>query len=77
MTNGLALAVGRRWHEMVAHGGLLVAMLLSASLCGCAVSPAQQQEIRDTWAARNAERAAECRRKNVGFAAGGCVASGP
>ena len=77
MTNGPALRLGRRWREMVVNGCLLVAMLLAASLCGCAVSPADQQHIRDAWAARDAERAAECRRKNVGFAAGGCVASGP
>ena len=38
---------------------------------------AVKQGIRDAWAAREAERAAECRRKNVGYAAGGCVAGGP
>ena len=77
MPNGPALRLGRRWRETVVTGCLLVAMLLVASLCGCAASPEDQQHIRDAWAARDAERAAECRRKNVGFAAGGCVASGP
>jgi len=55
----------------------ILAMLLAAVLTACSVSPGDQQTIRDAWAARNAERAAECRRKNVGYAAGGCVASGP
>jgi len=77
MANGPTLRRSRRWSETVVNGCLLVAMLLAATLCGCAVSPAEQQTIRDAWAARDAERAAECRRKNVGFAAGGCVASGP
>lgn len=53
------------------------AALLGAALGGCSVSPAEQQAIRDAWAARDAERAAECRQHNVGFAAGGCVAGGP
>jgi DNA-binding GntR family transcriptional regulator len=56
---------------------LLAAALLVAGSSGCAVSPAEQQAIRDAWAARDAERAAECRQHNVGFAAGGCVAGGP
>ena len=53
------------------------AALLGAGLGGCSVPPAEQQAIRDAWAARDAERAAECRQHNVGFAAGGCVAGGP
>ena len=61
----------------VVHVAMLMGVLLVASLYGCAVSPAQEQSIRDAWAARDAERAAECRRKNVGFAGGGCVAGGP
>ena len=55
----------------------LAAVLWAGALSACAVSPADQQAIRDAWSARDAERAAECRRNNVGFAAGGCVAGGP
>jgi len=56
---------------------LMAILLLTAILSGCSVSPADQQGIRDAWAARDAQRAAECRRKNVGYAGGGCVAGGP
>jgi len=56
---------------------LAIAMLLAAIFTACSTSPVDQQAIRDAWSARDAERAAECRRKNVGYAAGGCVASGP
>jgi hypothetical protein len=65
-----------RWREAVT-APLIVAIALAASSWGCSVSPAEQQAIRDSWTARDAERAAECRRHNVGFAAGGCVAGGP
>jgi hypothetical protein len=56
---------------------LMAILLLTAILPGCAVSSTDQQGIRDAWAARDAQRAAECRRKNVGYAGGGCVAGGP
>jgi hypothetical protein len=56
---------------------LIAILLLTAILSACSVSPTDQQGIRDAWAARDAQRAAECRRKNVGYAAGGCVAGGP
>jgi hypothetical protein len=56
--------------------GVLVA-LVTGRFAGCSVSPAEQQASRDAWAARDAERAAECRQKNVGYVAGGCAAGGP
>jgi hypothetical protein len=56
---------------------LLIGGLLAAACIGCTVSPEQQAAIRKAWAERDAQRAAECRRNGVGFAAGGCVASGP
>ena len=49
MTNEPPLRLGRRWRETVVNGCLLVAMLLVASLSGCAVSPPDQQHIRDAW----------------------------
>jgi len=52
-------------------------MLSAVIPSGCTVSPTDQQGMRDAWATRDAQRAAECRRKNVGYAAGGCVAGGP
>jgi hypothetical protein len=61
---------------------LVLACALLAALggtpTGCSpLSPADKQAITDAWAARDAERAAECRRKNVGYAAGGCTVGGP
>ena len=70
-----ALASARAGAIMTAF--LIGMLLLAAILSGCSVAPVDQQGIRDAWAAREAERAAECRRKNVGYAAGGCVAGGP
>jgi hypothetical protein len=51
----------------------LLGLLLIGGLAGCATTPAEQEAIRKAWAARDAERAAECWRNGVGFAAGGCV----
>src|SRR5215469_1743894 len=70
-------SLGSRVGSFAALAILAMAMLLAAVLTACSVSPGDQQGTRDAWAARDAERAAECRRKNVGYAAGGCVASGP
>ncbi len=56
---------------------VLVGLLLIGALAGCATSPADQEAIRKAWAARDAERAAECARNGVGFAAGGCLGKGP
>jgi hypothetical protein len=53
------------------------AILLVGALWGCSVSSAERQEIEAAWAARDAERAAECRRNGGQFAAGGCVFRGP
>ncbi len=61
--------------------GLGVCLLLGAVLVGvlpgCATTPEEQEAIRKAWAEREAERARECRRNGVGYAAGGCVAGGP
>ena len=64
--------------RMAAGAGLfLAAVLMVAAPSGCTTSPADQQAIRDAWAQRDAERAADCRRHNVGYAAGGCTVGGP
>jgi hypothetical protein len=55
----------------------LLCVALAGVLCGCSVSPDQRQVINDTWAARDAERAAECRRNGAEWVAGGCVFRGP
>jgi hypothetical protein len=49
---------------------------LVAVLSGCASSPADQDAIRKAWAARDAERAAECQRNGLGYANGGCLGRG-
>jgi hypothetical protein len=77
MGNASPFVHSGRWRGTLASGSLATTMLLAAILSGCSVSSADQQGIRDAWAARDAQRAAECRRKNVGYAAGGCVAGGP
>jgi hypothetical protein len=56
---------------------ILPVVILAGVLWGCSVSPAERQEINAAWAARDAERAAECRRSGGEFAAGGCVFRGP
>jgi hypothetical protein len=56
---------------------VLGAVLVTGALSGCATTPEEQEAIRRVWAEREAERARECRRNGVGFAAGGCVAGGP
>ena len=55
----------------------LLALALAGALPGCSTSPAEQDAIRRTWAERDAERAAECQRRGVGFVAGGCATGGP
>jgi len=55
----------------------LLALALTGALPACATAPADQEGIRKAWAERDTERAAECRRRGVGYAAGGCVAGGP
>jgi len=54
----------------------IAALPLVGILTGCAVSPAEQEAIRRAWAERDAERAQECHRHNLGFVAGGCVGPG-
>jgi hypothetical protein len=56
----------------------LLALALTGALPACSTAPAEQQEaIRKAWAERDAERAAECRRRGVAYVAGGCAAGGP
>lgn len=55
----------------------LLGLLLTGALVGCSTSPADQEAIRKAWAERDAQRAAECARNGVGFAAGGCLGRGP
>jgi hypothetical protein len=58
------------------HGLLIVA--LAGALASCSVSSADRQAITDAWAARDAERTAECVRNGGEFTAGGgCVFRGP
>jgi hypothetical protein len=56
---------------------LLGLALTSALAAGCSTTPAEREAIQGAWAARDAERAAECRRNGMGFAAGGCLSRGP
>jgi hypothetical protein len=55
----------------------LLALALTCALPACSTVPAEQEGIRKAWAERDAERAAECRRRGVGYVAGGCVSGGP
>ena len=55
---------------------VLAGALWSGFLHGCSISPAEQDAIRRAWDARDAERAAECRRAGRGFVAGGCAGGG-
>ena len=55
----------------------LLGLAVAGALQACSTSPAEQEAIRKAWAARDAERAAECRRHGVGFVAGGCATGGP
>ena len=50
---------------------------LAGLLPGRSASRTDAQAMSDAWAQRDAERAAECRRKNVGYVAGGCACGGP
>ena len=52
---------------------IIGALLVAGILLGCSISPAEQDAIRRAWAERDAERARECYRHGVGFAAGGCT----
>ena len=54
----------------------LLALALAAALPACSTTPAEREAITKAWAARDAERAAECRRNRMGFAAGGCLSPG-
>jgi hypothetical protein len=58
----------------VRAGALLVFLVIAPA--GCSVTPAERQAMADAWAARDRERAAECRRHGLGYAAGGCVGPG-
>jgi hypothetical protein len=58
----------------VRAGALLVILAIAAA--GCSGTPAERQAIADAWAARDRERAAECRRHGLGYAVGGCVGPG-
>jgi hypothetical protein len=55
----------------------LVVLALTGALPACSTAPAEQEAIRKAWAERDEERAAECRRRGVGYIAGGCVSGGP
>ncbi len=55
---------------------ILGGILLVGALQGCAISPAQQDAIRQAWEDRDAERARECHRAGRGFVAGGCAGGG-
>jgi len=50
--------------------------LLAGGVIGCAITPAEQEGIRRAWEQRDAERAAECRRAGLYWAAGGCIGGG-
>ena len=52
---------------------ILARILWAGILPGCSISPAQQEAIRQAWEERDAERARECYRHGLGFAAGGCT----
>ncbi len=56
--------------------GFLVGLLVAGILQGCSISPAQQEAIRKAWEERDAERARECYRHELGFANGGCTGPG-
>jgi len=54
----------------------LIGLLAGAPL-GCAITPAEQEAIRQAWQSRDAERAAECRRMGGWWKAGvGCKIMG-
>ena len=63
--------------KSILSGVVVLALALAGTLPGCSTSPAEQDAIRKTWAERDAERAAECQRRGVGFVAGGCATGGP
>jgi hypothetical protein len=58
------------------RAALLVGALLASSTFGCAMSPADRAATERAWAERDAERAQECMRRGLGFAAGGCIRLG-
>jgi hypothetical protein len=60
----------------LALGALLGLALIGALAPGCSITPAEREASLAAWAARDAERAAECRRNGLGFAAGGCLSRG-
>jgi hypothetical protein len=51
-------------------------LLLAGGLAGCALTPAEREEIGRAWTERDGERARECRGARGGFVAGGCVFGG-
>lgn len=55
----------------------LLGLVLAGALPACSTAPLEQEAIRKAWAERDAERAAECRRNGLGFAAGGCLSRAP
>jgi hypothetical protein len=56
----------------------LLIFALGAALASCSVSPADRQAITTAWAARDAERTAECLRNGGQYTAGGgCIFRGP
>ena len=61
----------------LALGALLGLALTGALAVGCSTAPAEREASLKAWAARDAERAAECRRNGLGFAAGACLSRGP
>lgn len=55
---------------------LALALCVAESFSGCSITPAETDAIRQVWAERDAERAAECRRRGMIYAAGGCLIRG-
>ena len=69
-------AIGRgRGRRLIRAGTLgLAALVVSAALPGCAVSPAEREATTRAWAERDAERARECTRGR--YVAGSCIGGG-
>ena len=51
----------------------IVGVLLAGTTPGCSTSSARQEEIRQAWAERDAERDRECRRVNGFLVNGSCL----
>ena len=66
---------GGRGRRLIRAGTLgLAALVVSAALLGCAMSPAEREATTRAWAERDAERARECTRGR--YVAGSCIGGG-